>query len=399
MISGNSIAVVPASVTISLTGMTGTPTMIHLHGPAFFGPNVGVLVTLCSSATTACNSLSGTSFTQTFSGVNWPINVAAAGNTYFNVHTTANGGGEARGQVVTTTNPPTSVNGGKILTFYTDSLCTMQPSSSVAASLPLIGNSSFTALNIPVWNTPNPLVTPLNTCTPSGSRFGSNGQNVKTYALVSQCSSQGAGAIAQVFLDSTCTTPFAPAELIPASEINTCIQLIPPIPNIVPTGLYAMEACGGAVKMTVPLSAYQENVAIAPFAFIATPGQQIPVPSQACANATFSVTFNPAAGANSTSFTAITITGGLTGPLTSVHIHGPCPTTAPCNAGVIYWICGSQGAPSGVSACPSGTNPTIPAFVVNSAQNANADNSLLLGLLQGILSGNNLYYVNFHTAA
>ena len=151
--------------------------------------------------------------------------------------------------------------------------------------------------------------------------------------------------------------------------------------------------------MTVPLSAYQENVAIAPFAFIATPGQQIPVPSQACATAAFNVTFNPAAGANSTSFTAITITGGLTGPLTSVHIHGPCPTTAPCNAGVVYWICGSQGAPSGVSACPSGTNPTIPAFTVNSAQNANTDNSLLLGLLQGILSGNNLYYVNFHTAA
>jgi hypothetical protein len=397
MIGGNSIVVVPASVTISLTGMTGTPTMIHLHGPAFFGLNVPVLVTLCSGATTACNAVSGTSFTQTFSGVNWPINVSAAGNTYFNVHTTANGGGEARGQVVTTTNPPTSVNGGKILTFYTDSLCTMQPSSLVAASLPLIGNYSI--LNIPIWGIPNPLITPLNSCTPSGTRFGPNGQNVTVYGLVSQCSSQGAGAITQVFVDSTCTTPFAPAELIPASEINTCIQLIPPIPSIVPTGLYAMDTCGGAVQMTVPLSAYQENVAIAPFAFTATPGQQIPVPSQACATAAFNVTFNPANGANSTSFTAITITGGLTGSLTSAHIHGPCPTTAPCNAGVIYWICGSQGAPPGVSACPSGTNPTIPAFVVNSAQNANTDNSLLLGLLQGILSGNNLYYVNFHTAA
>jgi len=87
----------------------------------------------------------------------------------------------------------------------------------------------------------------------------------------------------------------------------------------------------------------------------------------------------------------------LTGPLLAARIHGPCPNNVPCNANVIYHICGGAGAPPGVSVCPSGINPIIPGFSVNRMQNVSSDNSILVGLYADILSGNNLYYVNFHT--
>jgi hypothetical protein len=87
--------------------------------------------------------------------------------------------------------------------------------------------------------------------------------------------------------------------------------------------------------------------------------------------------------------------------LNAVHIHGPCPLPSgvigsdegfvPCNAPPIYGICSG-------STCPSGNNPRIPAFVVNKLQPfGNTDSSLLIGLYESILSGSNLYYVNFHS--
>jgi hypothetical protein len=80
----------------------------------------------------------------------------------------------------------------------------------------------------------------------------------------------------------------------------------------------------------------------------------------------------------------------LTGPLTAAHIHGPCPNSVPCDAPPIYIICSAN--------CPTGISPSINAFSVNTQQDVNSDNSNLVGLLAEILSGSNLYYVNFHTA-
>jgi len=78
--------------------------------------------------------------------------------------------------------------------------------------------------------------------------------------------------------------------------------------------------------------------------------------------------------------------------VTAVHIHGPCPDRNPCDAGVVYTICG------GASSCPTGASPTIPGFNVDTAQSGN-DGSSLLGLMTEIQRGENLYYVNFHTSA
>ncbi len=108
--------------------------------------------------------------------------------------------------------------------------------------------------------------------------------------------------------------------------------------------------------------------------------------------ATFNVTFNPTT--QSINFGAIAIKN-LTGTLTAVHIHGPClPSSTgavaanPCDAPVVYTIC------SGLSTtCPF---DTIPAFTVDVSQQ-NQGLSTVVGLYQGIMNENKLYYVNFHT--
>jgi hypothetical protein len=398
------ISVVPASVSITLTGLTSNVQAIHLHGPAAFGVNAGVLVPFCGgggSTGVACSAVTDTSFTQTFSNINWPINVAASGTTYFNVHTLSNQAGEVRGQVVRqiqAPNPTANVgngNGGVLtLAHYSDSLCSNMPAD--PSAFPIIGQSSIPGLNLPIWGFPNPFVANL-TCNPAGSRVGPNGQNVTVYWSSTQCSSQGSGAIIQVFYDRLCTIPFTPAELIPANQLGRCVQVVPPTPDVAPSGLYSKKTCGAdSVSFTVPLSAYPEN-AVRNFSFTGSAQLQIPIPSQACAVASFNVVFDPTSSTKIT-FSAITISGKLTGPLAAVHIHGPCPTNTPCNAGVVYWICGTTGAPAGVASCPPDLSPTIPSFSVDFSQNANNDNSLLLALMSGILSGNNLYYVNFHTA-
>jgi hypothetical protein len=270
--------IVPASVTISLTGMTGTPTAIHLHGSAGFGASAPPLVWLCQNgncpaalsvpnAGSVYSFPSSTSYSVTFTNVALPLALVAAGSTYFNVHTAANPFGEARGQI-------------------------------------------------------------------------------------------------------------APPITLPAIT-------------------------AGAQSMTAPMNSLQENAKIS-FTYTANPQQQLaPSLVTSCASATFTVFFDPTVSPSNITFSSIAITGlaplpqGATQQLQAVHIHGPCPTSAPCDAPVVYFICGNSG-----NACPSVTNPTIPGFTVNTAQTATtADGPLLLGLLQGILSGNNLYYVNFHTAA
>ena len=131
--------------------------------------------------------------------------------------------------------------------------------------------------------------------------------------------------------------------------------------------------------------------------------QQIP-PVTSSATAAFTVTFHNNNG--TLTFSDIT-TLGLSN-LSAVHIHGPCVPTSQqrndnilCNADVLYTICGGT-----YSSCPSGANPRIPGFNVDSAQNSAADGSLLLGLMAEILGSSSsdtnyekVFYVNFHTAA
>ncbi len=264
--------VIPATVTISLVGMTGSPTMIHLHGSANRGLSGPPLVWLCHkgncpptlsipNAGSVISFPTTNSYSAVFTNVALPLALVSGRSTYLNVHTVINPGGEVRGQI--------------------------RPE-----------------LSFPVTGT--------------------------------------------------------------------------------------------TVTKTIDLSVYQENSRVM-FSYTANPQQQLP-PSfiSSCAKASFNVTFEPNTPnqrPNIVTFSDITISGGLTGPLTAVHIHGPCPNSVPCDAPVIYFICGAPAAP-----CPQGTNPTIPGFNLDQGQTlASADGSLLIGLLSEILTGSNLYYVNFHT--
>jgi hypothetical protein len=97
---------VSANISITVTGLTGSVTAAHLHGPAFFGSNGGVLVPLCSH----CTSMLSSSFTQIFSNISIPTALVSITSVYIDLHTAANPNGEARGQLSTVV-PPTSAAG------------------------------------------------------------------------------------------------------------------------------------------------------------------------------------------------------------------------------------------------------------------------------------------------
>ncbi len=76
--------------TLNYTGLTGTATAAHIHGPAAAGANAPVLVPFASPAAGATGMVTLTDAQQA---------ALMAGQTYANVHTAANPGGEIRGQI------------------------------------------------------------------------------------------------------------------------------------------------------------------------------------------------------------------------------------------------------------------------------------------------------------
>ena len=123
--------------------------------------------------------------------------------------------------------------------------------------------------------------------------------------------------------------------------------------------------------VTIPLSLGQEVPLHAPFTRSYSAVQQV---AGVAATASFTLTLS---ASPIVSFSEIVV-NKLTGDLTAVHIHGPCPDENPCNAAVVFDVCGGS--------CPVGRNVTIPAFSVRN-------------LYHDIISGNKLFYLNFHTAA
>jgi hypothetical protein len=90
--------------TITYTGLSGVPSMSHIHGPGNVDQAVAVLVGFpVTGATAGTGTLSGT-----FTAANIQRGVSSdsldvllrTGNAYVNVHTATNGGGEIRGQLV-----------------------------------------------------------------------------------------------------------------------------------------------------------------------------------------------------------------------------------------------------------------------------------------------------------
>ena len=76
----------------NVSGLTANATAAHFHGPAEPGKNAGVMVPAAGVTAGA--------FEGTATLTDEQARALMAGNTYFNVHTPANPGGEVRGQVV-----------------------------------------------------------------------------------------------------------------------------------------------------------------------------------------------------------------------------------------------------------------------------------------------------------
>jgi hypothetical protein len=79
---------------VTWTGLTGTATVGHFHGPALAGVNAGVVIPFNLLNNGTAGSASGT-ITLTDAQETDLL----AGKWYSNIHTQANGGGEIRGQV------------------------------------------------------------------------------------------------------------------------------------------------------------------------------------------------------------------------------------------------------------------------------------------------------------
>ena len=75
----------------TVSGLTGNATAAHFHGPAASGKNAGVLIPVTGVTTGAFKGSATLTEPQ--------AKALEAGETYFNIHTAANGNGEVRGQV------------------------------------------------------------------------------------------------------------------------------------------------------------------------------------------------------------------------------------------------------------------------------------------------------------
>lgn len=82
--------------TVNWTGLTGEPTMAHIHGPAARGENAGPKHDLSNLLVKAATG----SFTDSVMvGNDIKEDSLLLGHYYFNIHTAANPGGEIRGQI------------------------------------------------------------------------------------------------------------------------------------------------------------------------------------------------------------------------------------------------------------------------------------------------------------
>jgi hypothetical protein len=82
------------SYTVTWTGLSGAPTLMHFHGPALAGEIASPAVTITGFPATASGTYSGSATLTEAQEAD-----LLAGKWYWNAHTAINGSGEIRGQV------------------------------------------------------------------------------------------------------------------------------------------------------------------------------------------------------------------------------------------------------------------------------------------------------------
>jgi CHRD domain len=89
------------SVKIDYSGLSGMPTLAHIHGPAIETASAGVICNFTDKIAAGVSATAGTGTISATCPISATFTVADldAGKMYVNLHTTANGGGEVRGQL------------------------------------------------------------------------------------------------------------------------------------------------------------------------------------------------------------------------------------------------------------------------------------------------------------
>ncbi len=82
---------------VTWSGLSGNATAAHIHGTGGTGIVAGVLQTFVGFPLTAAGTYSGSLLID---GVKLTEEILLAGQYYVNIHTTLNGGGEIRGQLL-----------------------------------------------------------------------------------------------------------------------------------------------------------------------------------------------------------------------------------------------------------------------------------------------------------
>lgn len=104
-------------VSIAYNGLTGNATAAHIHGLAKPGFNAGVLIALSPVA----GATGAGTINQTILISGTQRDQLKTGHTYFNIHTSANPGGEIRGQIdsLTAIGPKVPGTSGPLLALLT----------------------------------------------------------------------------------------------------------------------------------------------------------------------------------------------------------------------------------------------------------------------------------------
>jgi len=123
---------------VAYSGLSGPAAAAHIHTGAA-GVAGGVILPLAVSASPMVGTLTAADFTASGSVTTFAEAVAAvqAGNTYFNIHTAANAGGEIRGQIGVTVAVPAPTPTARV-TFPPTTTVPVGPASSGASDAPAI---------------------------------------------------------------------------------------------------------------------------------------------------------------------------------------------------------------------------------------------------------------------
>jgi hypothetical protein len=152
--TGKGIAVISADATtitylVTYSGLSGTLNASHIHTGAV-GTNGGVILPITAGPSPLSGTMTSAIFTASGPVTSFVEAIAAirAGTTYFNLHTTANPGGEIRGQIGVTVADPTPTPAPTLEPTEAPAAPTVPPTSVVTPVAPGAGSDAIVLISL-----------------------------------------------------------------------------------------------------------------------------------------------------------------------------------------------------------------------------------------------------------